>query len=74
MVMVTAGPSGSMLPPTNRPSDATNTSPTQPKPEGIVATNKGCTGLSGRLDLPYVAIHAAYPLYKLKRIRSTVES
>ena len=73
-MLVTAGPSGTMLPPTNRPSDATNTSPAQPKPEGIVATNEGRTGLSGRLDLPYVASHAADPLWKIRRIRGTVES
>ncbi len=53
------GLGGIRLPPTNGPTDAINTSPTQPKPEGIVATNECCTGLSGRLDLPYVASHAA---------------
>ncbi len=68
------GLGGIRLPLTNGPTDAINTSPMQPKPEGIVATNKGCTGLSGRLDLSYVAIHAADPLWKVERIRGTVES
>ena len=68
------GLGGIRLPSTNRPTAAINTSPTQPKPEGIVATNECCTGLSGRLDLPYVASHAADPPWKLKRIRGTVES
>ena len=38
------------LPPTNRPSNAPNTSPAQPKPEGAEATSRAGRGLSDSLQ------------------------